>query len=176
VDDDGFRFALEIAEGFTGALSAIEVEGPALSFSLTTDIVDRATLGVPGLQAARLGGRSGMLDQLATGGDYSGLGDNTSMAVRIVDEALAKLTRVEGLVDGFAERVVASSATLLAEFDENLGDAIDTIDLVDDEKEAALLARNEALMSNAVTALASLASQQQLLVDLFRSAANFRPR
>ena len=173
VNVDGFRFALESAAGFTGALNAITVDGPALTFNLSSDIRDQAVLALPGLQAARLGGLSGRLDQLQTGGTFAGLDGNTATAVRIVDEAIGRLTRAEGLADGFADLVIAASSDLLTDLDVNLNDAINSINQVDDDRESALLARNEALAENALISLANIAAQQQLSIDLFRSVTGF---
>jgi flagellin-like hook-associated protein FlgL len=175
VHDNGFRFTIEFAAGFSGAFNTVTASGTALTFALTTELSQTSSLAIPGLQASRLGGPSGMLDQLLSGGDYAGLGDNSATAIRIVDEALADLTRIEGAVDGFANGVIESAAALADGFESELEDAIDAINLVDEERESLLQTRNEALATNALAALANLDAHQQRLLDLVRQIAGFTP-
>jgi flagellin len=163
--------SVEFAAGFTGMFSTVEISGEALSFNLSTSISDRAVLAIPGLQPARLGGLSGNLSQLATGGAKAGLGAGASAAVRIVDEALGKLTRVEGLVDGFANATIAASAALFDGFDEKLQDAIDQIDEVDIAAENAIISRNQLLADSAVAGIAILNEQRRGILALIQQAA-----
>ena len=72
-----------------------------------------------------LGGPSGRLDQLASGGTLDGLDSNTSQAIRVVDEALADLTRIEGAVDGFFNSAITSTSDLLSALETDLEDAVD---------------------------------------------------
>ena len=55
-----------------------------------------------------------------SGGSLSGLGGNTSQALRVVDEALGQLTLIEGSVDAFADVTVASAASLLDGLEEQM--------------------------------------------------------
>ena len=173
VSDNGLRLSVEFEAGFTGAFDTVTVSGTALAFALSTDLDQLATLALPGLQAARLGGPSGTLDQLGSGEAAGDLDDNASTAIRIVDEALGELDRVEGLLDGFADAVITSSADLLDGLDTNLSDAIDAINLVDESREEALLARNEALASNALAALANIDLHQQRILQLVQQVTGF---
>ena len=59
----------------------------------------------------------GTLADLATGGSASGLNTNTAEAIRIVDEALGDLTRVEGQVDGFYDAAITSASNLLSDLE-----------------------------------------------------------
>jgi flagellin-like hook-associated protein FlgL len=118
-----------------------------------------------------LGGLSGMLSQLASGGAYSGLNGNASRAIRIVDEAIGDMTRIQGAVDGFSNATIASSAGLMQAIQKNYEDSIDAIDKVDDNEEQLLLAKNEILASNAVAGLAILAQQRLSIIDLIRHSA-----
>ncbi|MBX3413685.1 MAG: hypothetical protein KF708_13425 [Pirellulales bacterium] len=76
-----------------------------------------ATLAIPSMHASRLGGPSGMLTDLALGGAHAGLGANASRAIRIVDEALARIDLVTDTVRGFARAAIDSSAALLEGLD-----------------------------------------------------------
>lgn len=171
IADNGFLATVEFKAGFTGAFDPITISGDALTFSLSTDLAHRSVLAIPALQPALLGGLSGTLDQLKSGGSLSGLGTNVSQALRVIDEALGDLTRVEGLVDGFADSAIESSETLLNDLADNVDDAIDDLNQVDEDEEELLQSRNEALASNAIAGLAVLDQQRNSIVALIQKIA-----
>ena len=168
---NGFRFEIEFAPGFTGDIDALTVSGNALSFALSPDLSHRATLALPGLQSNRLGGPSGSLDQLVSGAGLAGLSNNTSQAIRVVDEALGKLDRAEGTVDGFYNSAVSSSSGLMADLEQDLLDAIAQTDGYNQQEETVLLAKNQQLASNALAGLAILDDQRSSMVLLLQRIA-----
>jgi len=147
------------------------VSGDALQFQLSTDLARPATLAIPGLLASRLGGISGRLDQIATGGAYSGLGANTSRAIRIVDEAVGVLDLVEGNVAGFYNASISSASELLSDLQTELQDAFNQTDGYDPAYETAQLAYNQQLAANALAGLAILQQQRQSIVELIQQIA-----
>lgn len=168
----GAHVVLQFAGGFTGSFSAITVSrGGALDFALSPDVSRPATLAIPGVQPARLGGRSGSLDRLATGGSAAGLAGNASLAIRIVDEALADLTQFEARIDGFADSTIASSAALMEGFAETLNDSIDDINAIDEDEEELLQAKSQALIDNATSAMAIFQQSRLGIVELLRQIA-----
>ncbi|MEQ8791803.1 MAG: flagellin hook IN motif-containing protein [Pirellulaceae bacterium] len=170
--DNALSVTIEFAAGFSGEFSTVSIsDDTALKFALTTDPGRITTLGIPGLQSAQLGGASGVLDQLATGGSLSGLDGNVSQAIRVVDEALAQLNLVEGRVDGFADGAVASSAALLSGFEDELEETLTTINGINEQEEQLLLAKNQALAANALSALSVLQQQRSSMVDLIKLLA-----
>lgn len=171
LSDNGFEASIELAAGFVGALDEITLDGQALTFAVSTDPGRVAQLAIPALHAARLGGLSGTLNQLATGGSLSGLNTNAPQAVRVVDEALAQLTLVEGRVDGFADATIDASSSLLSDLEEELVAAIDQINEVDDDEEELLQARYQALADNARAGLTLLALERSSIVELVRDLA-----
>jgi flagellin-like hook-associated protein FlgL len=171
VNQGGYFYEIEFQGGFSGTFHTIEIGPGALSFALAPDVNSPSVLAVPGVQASRLGGLSGTLDQIASGGAYAGLDTNTSQALRIVDEAIGDVTRIQGAVDGFANATIASSAGLMEAFQTNLENSIDSINKVDDNEVNLLLAKNEILASNAVAGLAILAQQRMSIVDLIKHSA-----
>lgn len=171
VNRNSFYFAVEFQGGFSGTFNSITAAGSALTFALSPDLAHKATLAVPGVQAARLGGLSGTLDQLASGGSLSGLGTNAPAAVRVVDEALAQLTLIDGRVDGFADATIASSSALENSLKTKLVSSIDAINKVDDEEESMLLAKNRALADNALASLTILSNQRASIVALIQKIA-----
>ena len=171
VDQGGSRFTIEFAAGFVGDFSPITLADDGVQFALSTDPGERTPLPIPSVLAARLGGLSGMLADLATGGAASGLGANASRALRIADEALGVLDRVDGIVDGFAMSAAASSVSLMQAFDEDLTDSINVLDQVDDDEEELLRGKYDALVHNAQAGLAVLQRQRQDMLSMLRRIA-----
>jgi flagellin-like hook-associated protein FlgL len=171
VNDNGTTFEIEFQPGFTGAFDTITVTGDALSFSLTTDIGRKAALAIPAVYPANLGGVSGRLDQLYSGGTLSDLGDNTAQAIRVVDEALGKLTRVKGAVDGFYNAAITSSSALMTDMQTKLGDYIDSIDKVNDDEETLRQDYYKTLADNSVSGLVIVNQQRQSIVRMLQDIA-----
>ncbi len=171
VNQDGVRFDIEFDPIYDGWAHPIDVSGDALTYSLSTDLARPSILSIPGLQPGRLGGDSGTLDQLATDGSLSGLSTNTSQAIRVVDEALAELTVIEGAVDGFYNASISSASTLLSDLETDLETAIDDVNLVNSTEEALVQAYYSDLASNAVSGLAILRQQRAGIVNLLQLAA-----
>lgn len=174
VNENGVHYSIELQTDFTGNLDRITVSGDALTFALSSDLNHTSTLAIPGLQAERLGGLSGRLDQLASGGTLAGLGENTSQAIRVVDEALAELTVLEGAVDGFYNAAISSASGLLSDLEDDLVDAIDDVNLVDDDEETERMAYCLDLASNAVAGLTILRQQRSSIVGMIQKIAGLR--
>ena len=170
-DANGLHATVQFDASHTGAFDTITISGEPATFALSTDLAKTTQFIVRGAQAARLGGLSGVLTDLATGGSAAGLNSNASLAVRIVDEALGDLTLIEGQVDSFADGAVASSSALLAGMKDILEDAIEEVDGVNSQEEAVLLAKNQTLASNAISSLAILDQQRQSALALIQQIA-----
>ena len=159
--NNGTHVSFEFQAGFTGTFATVTVsDANVTKFSLTPDIDKVSAFSLPGVQAERLGGDSGKLTDLLSGGSLSGLGANTSGAIRVIDEALADLTLIEGRVDAFADITVASSASLLDDFKGELTDTLQTLNTVNEDRETLLLAKNQTLASTTISALSILQRQQ----------------
>ena len=171
LSQNGLRYDIEFASGFTGRFDPITVSGHALSFALSTDVSQQASLAIPSLDPARLGGVSGRLDELRTGGALAGLGGNTSQAIRVVDESLGALTRIEGNVNGFYTAAISSASGLFSAMEKTLQSAIDGIDSVDDAQETQLQSRYQMLASNAAAGLYILSQQRSNIVQLVKKIA-----
>jgi len=171
LSDNGFVASVEFTGGYSGAFSAVTVSGEARTFAVSTDLVRHATLALPSVTSVHLGGLSGRLDQLATGGTYAGLNTNASQAMRIIDEAIGQVTRTAGTLDAFATATLDSSSAVLDKIDEKLQTAIDSIDQVNEDEENANLAKSQVLAANAVAGLAILNEQRKNIVALIQSIA-----
>jgi flagellin len=169
--DNGFQFDIAFQPGFTGAFDTITVGNGAMSFALTQNVGSRSELAVPALYPDSLGGASGTLDQLADGGTWSGLGENTSHALRIVEEALGKITRVDGLVSGFYKAAITSASSVMSDLQKNLTDAIQSVDQVNDQEELQIQTHYQVLADNSVAGLTLLNQQRQMLSKMLLSIA-----
>jgi len=171
VNDNGLRFEIEFASGFAGEFDTMSVDGRGLSFALFTNLNSISTLPIPSLQAASLGGISGQLSQIYSGGPYSGLDAQTSRSIRIVDEAIGDLDQVQGLVDGFYDAAVTSSSDLLTALQEELSESIKQTDGYNEDEEEMLLQKSEALASNAQASLSVFYEQRMSIVRLIQHVA-----
>ena len=171
VNSNGFRFSIEFTAGYTGTFNSVGVSGDALTFALSPELDRTATLAVPDVQARRLGGNSGTLDQLQTGGSLSGLGNNTAQAIRVVDEAIGELTRVNGNVDGFYAAAVSTASALLTDLQTDLEASIESIDGVNDVEEEDIQLYYEGLAANSVAGLAVLNQQRYAIINMIQHIA-----
>jgi len=162
---------IEFQPGVMGAFDTLTIEGEALRFSLSTATSRQVAVPIAGLQAIRLGGISGRLDQIGSGGSYAGLGDNTSRALRIVDEAIGQVQRIQGAIDGFAGAAVDASSSVLTQWQNTLSTAVEETDGYDEDSQSALLAKYEDLAANARAGLAIVAQQRAGIVALIQKLA-----
>ena len=168
---NGLHYDIEFQAGYAGGINTITIGGGALEYAISTDLSRTSALSVQSLLPARLGGVSGTLDQLYSGGSLAGLDDKTSQAIRVVDEAIGVVTRAGGSVDGFFNSQIASASTLLEEMETDLEDAIDEVDGVNDTEEDTKIAYYQALAENAVSGLTILNNQRLAIVDMIRQIA-----
>jgi flagellin-like hook-associated protein FlgL len=172
INQNGLHVIVELAPGFTGHFGPVSLSDENVpKFVLSEDLGDVASLGLPSLHAAWLGGPSGSLDQLQSGGEYAGLGPNTSQAIRVVDEALAQLTFVEARLDSFADITVASSSALMAGFQTTLTDSLAEINGVDEEEENLFLSKNQDLAASTLASLSILQQQHSQLLAILNNIA-----
>jgi flagellin-like hook-associated protein FlgL len=169
---NGTHVMIEVVAGFTGAVDEINLDnGGKLTFALSPDVASTVSFALPSIAPELLGGVSGALADLISGGSASGLGVNASRALRIADEALGDIDRLSGRIDGFADAAVASSSNLLVDWANDLEDSIDQINGIDEAEETQLQAHYLALADNALTGLAILNQQRAAVIDILRSAA-----
>jgi flagellin-like hook-associated protein FlgL len=176
INDNGITFEIEFKSDLAphNTFDTISVVGKNLSFALSPDLNNSASITVPAVYSANFSGPSGNLNDLYSGGLWSGLGDNTAQAIRIVDESLGKLTRVQGSVDGFYNAAVISSSGLLSEMQTKLGDYIDSINKTNDDEETARESYYQTLASNAVSGLVLLNQQRMSIVNMLQDIAGLK--
>ena len=126
------------------------------------------------MSSANFNGPSGSLSDLYSGGSLSGLGDNTAQAIRVVDESLGKLSRVQGTVDGFYNAAVTSSSASLSDMQTKLGEYIDSINKVDDVEETQQRDYYQTLANNALSGLTIVNQQRQSIVNMLQDIAGLK--
>jgi flagellin-like hook-associated protein FlgL len=166
-----FRVELELQPGFEGDFNPILITDDALRFALSTDAYRYSYLPLPDVSSQALGGVSGVLSQLYSGGTHGGLGPKAATAVRIADEALSALDEIEGRVAGFSNATIASSSSLLSEIETQLVSSIDDINQVNVDEEQARLSSIQLRIEATRAALETLQINRLGLVSLLRSAA-----
>lgn len=173
--DNGVNVAIEFQAGFSGAFSSVTVSDDHVArFALSTRASEHIKLAVPAVFPDMLGGVSGRLSNLESGGSLAGLGTNTSAAIRIVDEAMAQLSTIQGRVDAFADVAVESAANLLTDLQSEVEDSIENLNTVDEDQEELVRSRYEYLSENAVAAIAILQQQQSNMVGLLQLLAGLK--
>lgn len=168
---NGLHVELELVAGYTGAISTMTFsEGTTAKFALGPG-TDPTTLALGSLLTSDLGRESGLLSDLATGGSVSGLGANTPLAIRIVDEALDQLDIIEGQINGFTDTIVETSAALLEDWDVQLAAAIESENGINEEEESLIETTQNNLAANAIAALSILQQQQQSMLAILQQIA-----
>ncbi len=168
-NQNGTRFRLEFEEGFQGTISTITIDDSQVQrFQLSTDLHQYSEFTLGSVHSSALGGLSGTLANIKSGGGVSGLDTNTSHALRIVDEALGRLTVLEARADAFADVTVDAAEKLLDGFKTTLDDTIEDVNSIDESEESLVLAKNQSLAANTLSAISILQQQQFGALALLR--------
>lgn len=146
--------AATIDSSFTGTASFTITGGGAL-FQLGPDVVSnqQARLGVGSVNTARLGGVSGKLFQLGSGGSAD-LATDTTTAARIVEEAIDQVTSLRGRLGAFQRTTLETNKNALNDTLTNLTEAESSIRDADFAAETANLTRSQILVQSGTRVLA----------------------
>ncbi|MEM9658749.1 MAG: flagellin, partial [Planctomycetota bacterium] len=157
-----------IAEDFTGTIGFTITGGGAL-FQLGPDVVSnqQARLGVKSVNTARLGGTSGKLFQLGTGGSAS-LTTDANTAAQIVEEAIDQVTSLRGRLGAFQRTTLETNKAALNDTLINLTDAESSIRDADFASESAALTRAQILVQSGTTVLQIANQNPQNVLALLR--------
>ncbi len=167
-----FEFEGELQGGFEGDFNTVTITDERVQkFALTADTSKRDNFAIQGIQPELLGGPSGSLMDLVSGGSLDGLGTNASAGLRIVDEALAQLTVLQGQVDAFADITVESSSTLLESLTTETNNVLEDLNAVDEDAESLKLAKSQTLASSTLSSLALVQQQRFSALGLLQLIA-----
>ena len=117
-----------------------DITGGGALFQLGPDVVSnqQARLGIQSLNTAKMGGASGRLYELASGGDKT-LANDPSAAYRVVSEVISKVATLRGRLGAFQRTTVETNIASLNDTLVNLTEAESAIRDADFAKESSAL-------------------------------------
>lgn len=147
----------------------LTVTGGGALFQLGPDVVSnqQARIGITSLNTGKLGGSTGRLYELASGGTAA-LGTDTTKAAAIVDEVLTKVTSLRGRLGAFQRTTLETNIASLNDTLENLTSAQSSIRDADFASESANLTRAQILVQSGTAVLAIANQNPQNVLSLLR--------
>lgn len=145
------------------------ITGGGAIFQLGPDVVSnqQARVGIASVGTATLGGESGTLFELRSGG-IKALGTDPSSAAKVVEEVITKVTQLRGRLGAFQKATLETNIFTLSDQLENLTDAESSIRDADFAKESAALTRAQILVQSGTSVLAIANSNPQNVLALLR--------
>jgi len=154
---------------FTGT-SSFTITGGGALFQLGPDVVSnqQARLGIGSVNTARLGGVSGKLFQLQSGGSSDLSSTNLDVAAKIVEEAIDQVTSLRGRLGAFQRTTLETNKRALNDTLVNLSEAESSIRDADFAAESAALTRSQILVQSGTTVLQIANQNPQNVLALLR--------
>lgn len=145
------------------------IAGGGANFQIGPDVVSnqQARLGIQGVSTATLGGVSGKLYELRSGGS-SDLKTDTKNAAKIVDEVIAGVTSLRGRLGAFQKTTLETNIATLNDTLENLTEAESSIRDADFAAESARLTRAQILVQSGTSVLQIANQNPQNVLSLLR--------
>ena len=142
-----------IETGFTGSI-AFDITGGGAQFQLGPEVVSnqQARIGITSVNTARLGGVSGKLFQLGSGGSAD-LSSDPTTAAQIVDEAINQVTSLRGRLGAFQRTSLETNRNALSDTLVNLTEAESLVRDADFAEETAALTRAQILVQSGTVVL-----------------------
>lgn len=146
-----------------------DITGGGALFQLGPDVVSnqQARMGIQSLYTAKMGGPSGRLYELASGGDKT-LAADPSAAYRVVSEVISKVATLRGRLGAFQRTTVETNIAALNDTRVNLTDAESAIRDADFAEESSSLTRAQILVQSGTSVLAIANSNPQTVLSLLR--------
>ena len=153
--DDNFKFT---------------ILGGGAQFQLGPDVVtnQQIRMGIKSLNTARLGGPSGKLYQLQTGGDAD-LYTNPNLAAKIVNEAISVVTELRGRLGALEGLTMQTNIKTMEDTLENMVSAESQIRDADFATETANLTRAQVLVQSGMAVLTIANQNPQNVLALLRN-------
>jgi len=154
---------------FTGT-SSFTITGGGALFQLGPDVVSnqQARLGIGSVNTARLGGVSGKLFQLQSGGSSDLTSTNLDVSAKIVEEAIDQVTSLRGRLGAFQRTTLETNKQALNDTLINLSEAESSIRDADFASESAALTRSQILVQSGTTVLQIANQNPQNVLALLR--------
>lgn len=146
-----------------------DITGGGALFQMGPDVVSnqQARLGIQSLYTAKMGGPSGRLYELASGGDKTLAADPNS-AYQVVSEVISKVATLRGRLGAFQRTTVETNIASLTDTLVNLTDAESAIRDADFAKESSSLTRAQILVQSGTSVLGIANSTPQSVLSLLR--------
>jgi flagellin len=159
---------IDVQAAFVGNI-AFTIDGGGALFQLGPDVVSnqQARVGIASVNTARLGGASGNLYQLASGGTADLLTDTTT-AAEIIEQAINQVTSLRGRLGAFQRTTLETNKNALNDTLVNLSDAESSIRDADFAAESANLTRAQILVQSGTTVLQISNQNPQNVLALLR--------
>lgn len=145
------------------------ISGGGANFQLGPDVVSnqQARLGLQGVNAATLGGLSGTLFELRSGGSKA-LATDATGAAKVIDEVITQVTQLRGRLGAFQRTTIETNIFTLSDTLEALTDAESSIRDADFAAESARLTRAQILVQSGTSVLAIANQNPQNVLALLR--------
>jgi len=145
------------------------ISGGGALFQLGGDVVSnqQARIGINSISTARLGGVSGKLYELASGGSKTLKNDATG-ASRVVDEVIEKVASLRGRLGAFQRTTLESNTVALTDTVANLTAAESSIRDADFARESSALTRAQILVQSGTSVLGIANQNPQNVLSLLR--------
>jgi flagellin len=160
------------AANTASSTASITISGGGATFQIGQEVSPSGQLGI-GIEAvntARLGGVSGKLHELGSGGGKSlldvGAGQSGADLVAIVDEALERVSTLRGRLGAIQKNVIETNISALGVALENISEARSQIVDTDFAEETAALTRGQILSQAGISVLAIANQQPQQVLSL----------
>lgn len=152
-----------------GSNTSFTITGGGANFQLGPDVVSnqQARLGLQGVSTATLGGDSGTLFELRSGGSKA-LATDVIGAANVVEEVITKVTQLRGRLGAFQKTTLQTNIFTLNDTLENLTDAESSIRDADFAVESARLTRAQILVQSGTVVLQIANSNPQNVLGLLR--------
>ncbi|HPZ83585.1 MAG TPA: flagellin, partial [Thermogutta sp.] len=152
-----------------GTLTNFRIVGGGAQFQLGPDVVSnqQARLGIQSVNTAKLGGVSGRLFELRSGGPKS-LDRDVIGAAAVVEEVISQITTLRGRLGAFQRTTLETNMNSLNDTLENLTAAESAIRDADFAAESAALTRAQILVQSGVSVLAIANQNPQAVLALLR--------
>ncbi|MFT5522419.1 MAG: flagellin [Pirellulaceae bacterium] len=168
INTSTLSISITVSDGDSTALN-FDITGGGAKFQLGGDVVrsQQARLGIQSVNTANLGGASGRLYELRTGGAKA-LDTDTSGAANVVDEVITKVATIRGRLGAFKATTLGSNIVSLQDSLANLTDAESSIRDADFASETAALTRSQILVQSGLSVLGIANSNPQNALSLLR--------
>lgn len=162
------------AANVVGTSNSINVTGGGSLFQIADQVTanGQINLGIEAVNTARLGGVTGKLYELGSGGGKSlrDVGGAVSGAdlVKIVDESLARVSTLRGRLGAIQKNVIDTNISALGVALENISDARSDITDTDFAAESAQLTKSQILAQASISVLSIANQNPQQVLSLLR--------